>query len=498
MRLNAEGAGILPAGAIGKIRWYTQGGAGTPLTIGMPLFAVIFRMKKEWGVYFSDFLIYLQYRDGRFHFYNYFNADKTIQEVKRLFRRVDARPASFYRHERPFHAAGKKMEQAGLSLVSHPLDGDSAQEYLRFLEYSYIFWGHSLYPDLMDSNEEQVKRLIFGDWLGRLREEDIHTLMSPCLPSTAQREQADMLAIWRAAQEGISAQVRRLVQEHSRKYYFLQNDYEHVRYLGERHYMARLRELLRDRKKVRDMQQGLAKIGRMHEESKRLCARLPKDVRNRVRFVQWSAALRDERKRYNQIGNYVLVELAKMIARKAQVDPALALAAFPDEIPLLLRQGAGRFVPELRERLRHGIFVFAHIPGRKSPVFGKQAERYFAVCEKTLHREEIRGSVACRGMARGRVRIIMGQKDFRKMRQGDILVTYMTRPEFLPIMKKAAAFVTEEGGVTSHAAIVARELGIPCIIGTQVATKLLKDGDMIEVDADKGVVRIVKSVRGQT
>ena len=60
-------------------------------------------------------------------------------------------------------------------------------------------------------------------------------------------------------------------------------------------------------------------------------------------------------------------------------------------------------------------------------------------------------------------------------------------------MKKAAAIVTDEGGITSHAAIVSRELGIPCVIGTKFATKVFKDGDLIEVDADKGIVRKIKN-----
>ena len=59
--------------------------------------------------------------------------------------------------------------------------------------------------------------------------------------------------------------------------------------------------------------------------------------------------------------------------------------------------------------------------------------------------------------------------------------------------RKAAAIVTDEGGITSHAAIVSRELGIPCIVGTQYATKILKDGDLVEVDANKGTVKKIKS-----
>lgn len=68
----------------------------------------------------------------------------------------------------------------------------------------------------------------------------------------------------------------------------------------------------------------------------------------------------------------------------------------------------------------------------------------------------------------------------------------MTSPEYVPAMKRSGAVITDEGGLLSHAAIVARELGKPCIVGTKIATKVLKDGDLVEVDANKGVVRKVK------
>jgi len=69
----------------------------------------------------------------------------------------------------------------------------------------------------------------------------------------------------------------------------------------------------------------------------------------------------------------------------------------------------------------------------------------------------------------------------------------MTSPDFIIAMRKAAAIVTDEGGMTSHAAIVSRELKIPCIVGTKIATKVLKDGDMIQVDAETGVVKIFQN-----
>lgn len=102
------------------------------------------------------------------------------------------------------------------------------------------------------------------------------------------------------------------------------------------------------------------------------------------------------------------------------------------------------------------------------------------------------GTIAMKGKAKGRVRVIFEEYQLSKVKDGDILVTAMTTPDYIFAMKKASAFITDEGGITCHAAITAREMKKPCIIGTKVATKVLKNNDMVEVDANKGVVKILK------
>lgn len=104
----------------------------------------------------------------------------------------------------------------------------------------------------------------------------------------------------------------------------------------------------------------------------------------------------------------------------------------------------------------------------------------------------IHGTVGNRGKARGKVSIILNVDDFHKMAPGNVLVTTMTTPDYVILMQQAAAIVTDIGGMLCHAAIMSRELGKPCIIGTKVATQVLRDGDEIEVDADKGIVRVLK------
>lgn len=106
--------------------------------------------------------------------------------------------------------------------------------------------------------------------------------------------------------------------------------------------------------------------------------------------------------------------------------------------------------------------------------------------------KEFKGQVAFKGKVKGLVKIVYGARQIDKVKDGDIIVSPMTLPDILPAMKKAAAFITDEGGIVCHAAIIAREMKKPCIVGTKIATQVLKDGDLVEVDANKGIVKILK------
>jgi phosphoenolpyruvate synthase/pyruvate phosphate dikinase len=105
---------------------------------------------------------------------------------------------------------------------------------------------------------------------------------------------------------------------------------------------------------------------------------------------------------------------------------------------------------------------------------------------------KIKGMPVQAGKASGTVKIINTVKDLGKMKKGDILVSQATSPDLISAMKKSAAIITNEGGITCHAAIVSHELGIPCVVGTKIATQVLREGMMVEVDANWGVIKILK------
>jgi pyruvate, water dikinase len=100
----------------------------------------------------------------------------------------------------------------------------------------------------------------------------------------------------------------------------------------------------------------------------------------------------------------------------------------------------------------------------------------------------VKGLSASPGMGMGKVKIVRNSKEIKNMERGDVMVTEMTTPDFVPGMKKASAIVTDTGGMTSHAAIVSRELGVPCVVGTGNATTILKDGMDVSVDGSHGII----------
>ena len=117
-----------------------------------------------------------------------------------------------------------------------------------------------------------------------------------------------------------------------------------------------------------------------------------------------------------------------------------------------------------------------------------QLEQKMSVHTQIPLQKTIQGITACKGKVKGKVKIINNPNNMKDFNFGDILVSINLNPSLTPIIDKASAIITNEGGIMCHAAIISRERGIPCIIGTSIATKVFKDGDYIEVNADEGII----------
>ncbi|MBI2445292.1 hypothetical protein HYV43_02790 [Candidatus Micrarchaeota archaeon] len=207
----------------------------------------------------------------------------------------------------------------------------------------------------------------------------------------------------------------------------------------------------------------------------------------------WTTRLGNTRWTKNNWNNSASKPLFSAIAKKLTL-PRNQIKWFTDEE--LIAALEGRVQPEqlmecLPDRQKHYLIAL----GQKHPhVYeGAQVDTFLnnldienpAVADVT----EVKGVPAYPGKVQGIARVVQHVGQLDKVQQGDILVTLNTTPSFILAMKRSAAIVTDEGGITCHAAIVSRELGIPCIIGTKAGTRLIPDGVMVEVDAAAGTVR---------
>lgn len=184
-----------------------------------------------------------------------------------------------------------------------------------------------------------------------------------------------------------------------------------------------------------------------------------------------------------------LIAFCKKIGKKVKLPYKLLLCLTKEEMHAYFKSGTLPKRQELEQRNKQMAMV--HDAGEYVLYTGAKIKAIEHLVVSTQSTSEIRGATAFPGKVTGSVRIVVDPAKAR-FKAGEILITGMTRPDFLPLLHKAAAFVTDAGGILSHAAIVARELKKPCVIGTKNATKIFKDGDVVEVDADKGIVKKIK------
>lgn len=196
---------------------------------------------------------------------------------------------------------------------------------------------------------------------------------------------------------------------------------------------------------------------------------------------------------FSQVDKTVLRKIRDELSKFLNIKKERVLFMNYDELAESLKKGKAVIsADELEKRFEFCILMAVGSDIKMSA--GNRAEKIFKELKLDNNLKdikEIKGQVAYKveKNIKGRVKIAYTVSDLDKLEKGAILVTPMTTISFVPFIKKASAIVTDEGGITCHAAVVSRELKIPCIIGTKTATKVLKDGGDVEVDGAKGIIR---------
>lgn len=247
----------------------------------------------------------------------------------------------------------------------------------------------------------------------------------------------------------------------------------------------------------RDLYREGAEIKKLKDKYNKFLFLLSKREKSLVKYLQTLAEIRDRRKNFFAKGLTIIYRIAERMFNEVGIDKKLIPYYTIRELLLgvgYLKKNSVKKDLGARPKGFELLIPYSGRVRRESLNTNKDIislDKRF-VAGRGSDEQSLRGQTAYPGKVKGRVKIILKVDNQISFSVGRILVAGMTRPEYLSVMKKASAFITDEGGITCHAAIIAREMKKPCVIGTKIATKVLRDGDLVEVDAGKGVVRIIK------
>lgn len=459
--------------------WYKQGGAVVPFFIFVPYLC----MYEEIG-HDNVFVINKGTWDA-----GYFEKIKEKKKAEIHIRKYLADTSFLDNRIKKWRKAVKKQQKKLKQITTLKFNEDKKLKKLvkEYAKLTVSLWQLTLVIEDFDPWGEQFIKRYASKY--NLSDDEIAVLTSPDKLTYVQKEVLDRFKIVKS---------KRLdkVKEHYREYYWYLTSWQHAIITSEEYFRRLVKENIKNfddfKKKVEEV---LKHIKYIKENKKKIIKKhkIDKKTQKVFKFFSKTNNLRDERKR-ECVGkiNYELWLFLKKLSKYNKVGLELLLHIKIDELESF--KLSKDYLKTLKKRTKDYYVMYYNEKDRLSWLYGEDADKVFNALEKKIIGEasEIKGRVAYQGVVKGKVKIVNSINEFSKVKKGDIIVSIMTRPEMVPVLKRAAAIVTDEGGMTCHAAIVSRELKKPCIVGTDKATAVLKDGDLVEVDADKGVVKIIK------
>lgn len=294
--------------------------------------------------------------------------------------------------------------------------------------------------------------------------------------------------------QSVGDNVRSALQEHERRYFWIRYEQEGEA-LTVRHFFDAISSMVHE---DINAQEALREVLNRRESAKLKFANtlsavtLDNDTVHLLdvarKFVYWKLHLREVKVRFYCCMDEFMDEIATRLGLDRYQVRHLTL----EELTAALRKNTTLDAEAMARRMEYCVFHFSR--GKTVVYEGQSAKDLFGIVnydESPQELEVVKGVCAFPGIVTGYVTQVLDVKDGDRFPRGGVLVAYMTDVGVVPAMKRASAIVTDVGGVTCHASIIAREFGIPCVIGAKIATKALLDGYSVEVDASKGIVTIL-------
>lgn len=342
--------------------------------------------------------------------------------------------------------------------------------------------------------EERIRTEIPDD-------EIVETLLAPTSSNDEERNSAIKIAIY-VKNNGFSSKARKLLEAHWQNYCWMPLWSIHAKPLTYEYFENEIKNILERKEDLKNEQK------RMRVEENKAKTKLqntfrkinaPQSLINEVKHLHQYIYLRIYRKNAISKAHYYILPLIYEAASRLKISQEeIKLLSFDEISDALVGKISQQKVKELIKDRQKGWAILVK-NGKLKTICGVKEiievmERHQIIAPTSAMQRVVRGTVACRGKVIGKARIVTSLSDINKVQKGDVLIAKMTTPDYMIAINKAVAIVTDEGGITCHAAIVSREFNIPCITSTKNATQILSDNDLVEVDAENGVVRIIESI----
>ncbi|MDP3742583.1 MAG: PEP-utilizing enzyme [Candidatus Micrarchaeota archaeon] len=381
----------------------------------------------------------------------------------------------------------KNLSNEQLAKINAKIADKNDQYYTRM--WIIFFTGE---PMAETVRSELLKKL--GD--KRKTDELLLSFSSPLELNDAMKERLELLEIARNKNKLSEVELEEKLIEHTEKF-------KHIPMFDFNHEPFTIKHFLNELEKIKNPEEELAEIKqslidrkeKFNEQLKALNLAQESRMYKLIQMLKFSVFLRDYRDGLRQKLNLELKKLYEEIGKRADLTSSdLSLFTNKEIIDFLNGKLSVQHMQE-ESAQRHQSFLLIQ-RGQKIEIYSGHKAKEIAAKELALNKEtklgEVKGITGAKGKATGKAVIVHTNLDLNKVQDGCVLVAHMTRQDYVPAMRKCIAFVTDEGGITCHTAIIARELGVPCIVGTGNATEVFKDGDLIEVNTDKGTAKKVE------
>jgi len=337
---------------------------------------------------------------------------------------------------------------------------------------------------------KKIKDYLSGKILNHTEREKVFgAISSPLFQSYTNKEKVALIKL--AIKFQNEAEAQKGLKRHWKKYQWIYFDYTGPAHTIE-YFSKRLNGLFKEKKNLQKrLKELMGRDRAMKLIQKKILRKykFDKSILIKINALQDLIYIRDKKKEIFTEVHFKMESLLNEISRRTRINKEYLRWLMTEEFRKLLKCKKID-LKKIKQRIKYSAVLCNN--GKVKILLSDKARKYFNLTERNLYNlKEIKGVCACPGKITGKIRIIKKAEYGGKLKRGEILVTTMTTIDFVPVIKKSSAIITDEGGVTSHAAIVSREFKIPCVIGTKIATRILRDGQVVEVDAEKGIVRIL-------